>query len=126
MMPHLVPVVIGLGQTGLSVARFLTQQGIDFLVADDRASDQAGQTLHKIGYDKTVQSIAQLVPQSGAHWYISPGVPLASPAIAEAQRQGVILTNDINLFSQQAKAPIIGVTGSNGKTTVTTLSLIHI
>jgi len=121
MMPHLVPVVIGLGQTGLSVARFLTQQGIDFLVADDRASDQAGQTLHKIGYDKTVQSIAQLVPQSGAHWYISPGVPLALPAIAEAQRQGVILTNDINLFSQQAKAPIIGVTGSNGKTTVTTL-----
>ena len=42
MMPHLVPVVIGLGQTGLSVARFLTQQGIDFLVADDRASDAGG------------------------------------------------------------------------------------
>ena len=121
MKTRLVPVVIGLGQTGLSDARFLTQQGIDFLVADDRVSDAAGQTLHKIGYDKTVQSIAQLVSQPGAHWYISPGVPLALPAIAEAQRQGVILTNDINLFSQQAKAPIIGVTGSNGKTTVTTL-----
>jgi UDP-N-acetylmuramoylalanine--D-glutamate ligase len=121
MKTRLVPVVIGLGQTGLSVARFLTQQRIDFIVGEDRVSDRARQVLQEIGYDKAVQSIAQLVPQSGAHWYISPGVPLALPALADARRKGVVLTNDINLFSQQAKAPTIGVTGSNGKTTVTTL-----
>ena len=121
MKTRLVPVVIGLGQTGLSVARFLTQQRIDFIVGEDRVSDRARQVLQEMGYDKAVQSIAQLVPQSGAHWYISPGVPLALPALADARRKGVVLTNDINLFSQQAKAPTIGVTGSNGKTTVTTL-----
>ena len=121
MKTRLVPVVIGLGQTGLSVARFLTQQRIDFIVGEDRVSDRARQVLQEIGYDKAVQSIAQLVPQPGAHWYISPGVPLALPALADARRKGVVLTNDINLFSQQAKAPTIGVTGSNGKTTVTTL-----
>ena len=121
MKTRLVPVVIGLGQTGLSVARFLTQQRIDFIVGEDRVSDRARQVLQEIGCDKAVQSIAQLVPQSGAHWYISPGVPLALPALADARRKGVVLTNDINLFSQQAKAPTIGVTGSNGKTTVTTL-----
>ena len=75
MKTRLVPVVIGLGQTGLSVARFLTQQRIDFIVGEDRVSDRARQVLQEIGYDKAVQSIAQLVPQSGAHWYISPGVP---------------------------------------------------
>ena len=121
MKTRLVPVVIGLGQTGLSVARFLTQQRIDFIVGEDRVSDRARQVLQEIGCDKAVQSIAQLVPQPGAHWYISPGVPLALPALADARRKGVVLTNDINLFSQQAKAPTIGVTGSNGKTTVTTL-----
>jgi UDP-N-acetylmuramoylalanine--D-glutamate ligase len=121
MKTRLVPVVIGLGQTGLSVARFLTQQRIDFIVGEDRVSDRARQVLQEMGYDKAVQSIAQLVPQPGAHWYISPGVPLALPALADARRKGVVLTNDINLFSQQAKAPTIGVTGSNGKTTVTTL-----
>ena len=121
MSMHLVPVVIGLGQTGLSVARFLMGQGIDFIAGDDRVSDQAKQVLLEMGYAKAVQPIAQVTAQFGAHWYISPGVPLALPALAEAQRQGVIFTNDINLFSQQAKAPIIGVTGSNGKTSVTTL-----
>ena len=121
MKTRLVPVVIGLGQTGLSVARFLTQQRIDFIVGEDRVSDRARQVLQEMGYDKAVQSIAQLVPQSGAHWYISPGVPLTLPALADARRKGVVFTNDINLFSQQAKAPTIGVTGSNGKTTVTTL-----
>ena len=121
MKTHLVPVVIGLGQTGLSVARFLTQQRVDFIVGEDRVSDRARQVLQEMGYDKAVQSIAQLVPQSGAHWYISPGVPLTLPALADARRKGVVFTNDINLFSQQAKAPTIGVTGSNGKTTVTTL-----
>ena len=121
MSTHLVSVVIGLGQTGLSVARFLTQRGIDFIVGEDRISDRARQVLQEMGYDKPVQSIGQLVPQSGAHWYISPGVPLTLPALADAQRKGVILTNDINLFSQHAQAPMIGVTGTNGKTTVTTL-----
>lgn len=121
MMTPLTPVVIGLGQTGLSVARFLTQQGVEFIVADDRPSERAQQALRELGYVKVVQPIAQLVPQSGSHWYISPGVPLALPALGAARQKGVILTNDINLFSQQVKAPMIGVTGSNGKTTVTSL-----
>jgi UDP-N-acetylmuramoylalanine--D-glutamate ligase len=121
MSTHLVPVVIGLGKTGLSVARFLTQQGKKFIVGEDQIKGWTRQVLQEMGHDKAVQSIAQLVPQPGAHWYISPGVPLTLPALADARRKGVILTNDINLFSQQAKAPMIGITGSNGKTTVTSL-----
>ncbi len=121
MTARLTPVVIGLGQTGLSVAGFLKKQGVDFLVADDHPSAQATAALRQMGAVQAVQPIAQITAHPGARWFISPGVPLSLPALTAAQQKGVTLTNDINLFSEQVKAPMIGVTGSNGKTTVTTM-----
>ena len=121
MTARLTPVVIGLGQTGLSVAGFLKKQGVYFLVADDHPSAQATAALRQMGAVQAVQPIAQITAHPGARWFISPGVPLSLPALTAAQQKGVILTNDINLFSEQVKAPMIGVTGSNGKTTVTTM-----
>src|SRR5215467_10597403 len=51
----------------------------------------------------------------------SPGLLLAGPFFAEAERRGLAIVGDIELFARAAKAPVVGVTGTNGKSTVTTL-----
>ena len=53
--------------------------------------------------------------------YVSPGLAVATPALAAAAARGVKLSGDIDLFARHAKAPIIAITGSNAKSTVTTL-----
>ena len=52
---------------------------------------------------------------------VSPGISLEEPALVAARENGVELIGDLELFLQHAKAPVIGITGSNGKSTVTTL-----
>ena len=51
----------------------------------------------------------------------SPGVSLAEPFFAEARRRGLEIVGDIELFARAADAPVVGITGTNGKSTVTTL-----
>ncbi len=53
--------------------------------------------------------------------YVSPGLALATPALQQAQARGVKMAGDIELFARYAKAPIVAITGSNAKSTVTTL-----
>src|SRR5690606_14335630 len=56
-----------------------------------------------------------------AELYVSPGLALATPALREAAARGVKMSGDIDLFTRYAKAPIVAITGSNAKSTVTTL-----
>jgi UDP-N-acetylmuramoylalanine--D-glutamate ligase len=115
--------VVGLGQTGLSCARFLAQHGVPFAVTDSREQppgiDVLRVELSSVetslgGFDEKLFGWAQRL-------VVSPGVPLNEPLIAEAQQRGVEIIGDIELFAQSAQAPIVAVTGSNGKSTVTTL-----
>ncbi len=116
-------VVVGLGKTGLSCARYLRQQGIDVVVVDSRAEPPGLETLQQelpevpvfLGpFDGRMLSQAALL-------VVSPGVALGQHAIAEAVANGVAAIGDIELFARQAKAPVVAITGSNGKSTVTTL-----
>ena len=115
--------ILGLGQSGVSVARFLRTRGQKFIAVDTRT------------LPPDMREIEQLIPrdwlQLGAldqdllntvdTIVISPGLALKLPSVAEAIQQGVEVIGDIELFARYADAPIVAITGSNGKTTVTSL-----
>lgn len=115
--------VLGLGATGLSVARYLSRTGRPFAVADSRAAppNLAAFQAEFPGLRPHLGELsAQLLCQF-SQIILSPGIPREEPAVAAAIAAGVPVIGDIDLFVQDARAPIIAITGSNGKTTVTTL-----
>ena len=115
--------VVGLGKTGLSVARFLAGLGIHLAVADSRENPPGladlRETLPDVavflgGFDADVFARA-------THLIVSPGVALDTPAVRRAINTGVSVIGDLDLFACMASAPVLAVTGANGKSTVTTL-----
>jgi UDP-N-acetylmuramoylalanine--D-glutamate ligase len=115
--------VVGLGKTGLSCVRYLCEQGRDVAVADNRMNPPGLDELksswpevavHLGGFDAALFSgFNELI--------VSPGLDIREPAIQAAAERGARISGDIDLFSLAARAPIVGITGSNGKTTVTSL-----
>lgn len=116
-------VVVGLGKTGLSCVRYLHAQGKQIVVMDTRAVPPGLDDLTK-GYPH-IQCILGCLDEdilcSADEIILSPGVALSTPEIKAAVNQQVPVRGDIDLFAEAAKAPIIAITGSNGKSTVTTL-----
>lgn len=118
-----VVLIVGLGVTGLSVARFLARQGRQFMVADSCPSSQCLESFRQEFPDITVMTgeLNYTQWQGVSEIILSPGVPRKHPAVAAAMDDGVPVIGDIELFSRFATAPVVAITGSNGKTTVTTL-----
>ena len=116
-------VVLGLGPTGLSVARHLFARGETFAVADTRESPPCLQAMHDEMPDVPVfaGSIPQQVLETAGELIVSPGIALDDPVVAIATAAGVSVVGDIDLFVAAATAPVIGITGSNAKSTVTAL-----
>ncbi len=115
--------IVGLGATGLSCARFLNAQGAEIAVTDSRAAPPSLATLRE-----ELPDIAVFVGGFDAEAFaradclvVSPGVSLREPLIVEARARGVEILGDVEIFAHYAKAPVIAITGSNGKSTVTTL-----
>ncbi|MFK8080854.1 MAG: UDP-N-acetylmuramoyl-L-alanine--D-glutamate ligase [Granulosicoccus sp.] len=108
--------VVGLGVTGISVAGFLARQGVDFSIADEKASESTladinvRMPLHKTFTGELFCQFDVIV--------LSPGIPRAHPAIAAAVASGVEVIGDIELFASAVTVPVVAVTGSNGKSTV--------
>jgi UDP-N-acetylmuramoylalanine--D-glutamate ligase len=116
-------IVVGLGITGLSCARYLKRKKQPFIVVDSR-SNPPGLELFKQEFPEIELILGKLTEKDlvGANELIvSPGVSLEEPVIANAIANGVSVCGDIDLFCREASAPIIAITGSNGKSTVTTL-----
>lgn len=115
--------VLGLGATGLSVARFLSRNGRAFSVADSRPAppNLAVFTAEFPGINPHLGELSAELLCQFSQIILSPGIAREEPAVAAAIAAGVPVIGDIDLFVQQASAPIIAITGSNGKTTVTTL-----
>jgi len=114
---------VGLGATGLSVARFLSAQGEPFVVVDSRKQPPALAQLNSELPDVRTE-LGQLDSTtlcSADQLIVSPGLALDTPALVEAANAGVEIIGDIELFARHAKAAIVAITGSNGKSTVTTL-----
>jgi UDP-N-acetylmuramoylalanine--D-glutamate ligase len=116
-------VVVGLGKSGLSLVRFLARQGQTFTVADSRAQPPELGTLQR-DYPQIAVHCGPLsadLLSAAKVLYVSPGLALRTPALQAAITSGVAISGDIDLFAQYARAPIIAITGSNAKSTVTTL-----
>ncbi|MWV16540.1 UDP-N-acetylmuramoyl-L-alanine--D-glutamate ligase [Pseudomonas sp. L-22-4S-12] len=116
-------IVVGLGKSGMSLVRFLAQQGVRFAVADTRANPPELATLQR-DYPQVEVRCGELDVDflcRASELYVSPGLAIATPALQAAAARGVKLSGDIELFARHAKAPIIAITGSNAKSTVTTL-----
>lgn len=120
---HWTHLIVGLGQTGLSVAHYLGGQGITFAVVDSR-ENPPGQAELRTAYPDVMTEFGEFQTATfikAAHLIVSPGVAVATPQIQAAKQQGAEIIGDIELFVRAATAPIIAITGSNGKSTVTTL-----
>lgn len=116
--------VVGLGKTGVSATRFLQSQGGKVTVTDQRSKMELADTLKQLEDIKVEYDLGKHNPKlftQADYVVLSPGVPSNVEGIAEARAAGVPVINDIEIASYFIKAPIIGVTGTNGKTTTTTL-----
>lgn len=115
--------IVGLGKTGLSCARFLQSSGESFTVTDDRDNPPGLVELQsKLSSEHIhVGGFCEIDFKNANRLIVSPGIDCRQPLIEEARKNNVEVVGDIELFAQNAKAPIIAITGSNGKSTVTTL-----
>ena len=118
--------VLGLGDTGLSALRWLRGQGARLSVADTREIPPGVEIVKQEMPDVNVciGAFSESVFNQAEVIVISPGVPLAEPLVQAALERGVPVVGDVELFAQYkpASAKVIAITGSNGKSTVTTLA----
>jgi len=116
--------VVGLGASGVSALRYLASAGARLVVTDSR--------VHPAGIDALRSEFGDVEFRLGgfdaprplsrfAEAIVSPGVSLDEPFVRELIEAGVAVIGDVELFARAANAPVIGITGSNGKSTVTTL-----
>ncbi|MBI6549977.1 UDP-N-acetylmuramoyl-L-alanine--D-glutamate ligase [Xenorhabdus lircayensis] len=113
-------VIVGLGLTGLSCVDFFITRGVTPRVMDTRIVPP--------GSDKLPADVKCHTGSLNKQWLMdadlivaSPGIALATPELQAAADAGVEIVGDIELFCREATAPIVAITGSNGKSTVTTL-----
>lgn len=116
--------IVGMARSGQAAARFLAKQGALVTGTDLKSEDQLGcefPELKKLpialiagGYPEVIQGGYDLV-------IVSPGVPSDIPPILAAQKHGIPIWSELELAGRFIKDPIIAVTGTNGKTTTTSL-----
>jgi UDP-N-acetylmuramoylalanine--D-glutamate ligase len=116
--------VVGFGISGVAVAKYMTKQGAKVTVADSRQKHELQEHVNvcedlKLEYEfgkhnnKTFHSVDLIV--------VSPGVPLSIKPLEEAREKNIPITSEIELAIAAIKEPVIAITGTNGKTTTTTL-----
>jgi UDP-N-acetylmuramoylalanine--D-glutamate ligase len=115
--------VIGLAREGTALARFLAEGGATVTVSDIKSGEELSEGIEALaglpirfvlGGHPTEILEADAI-------FVSPGVPLEVPILAEARKRGIPISSETRLFAQLCPAPIVGITGSSGKTTTTAL-----
>ena len=116
-------VVVGLGKTGASCLRYLAKRGIQVSATDTRSKPPGLAELG--GLEKTLDirlgGFDLSLLDGASQLLMSPGVSLEEPIASQARARGIEVLGDIELFARAVRAPVIGVTGTNGKSTVTSL-----
>jgi len=117
--------VVGLGKSGVACAQFLQARGAKVTVSDSKSPDQLADEIPSL-LDRGI------AVETGGHGertfrgqdliVVSPGVPADSPPLVQARVQGVPIIGEIELAAQFLPGRILAITGSNGKTTTTTLT----
>ena len=116
--------IVGLGATGAAVARYLAARGERVRVIDSRAAPPGLAELRAAcpGVEVALETLDARWLDNASRVLLSPGLAYDLPLAVEARRRGIAVIGDIELFALAARAPVIAVTGSNGKSTVTTLA----
>lgn len=117
--------IVGLGREGTALARFLAEHGTRVTVTDSKPAEQLADALAALaglpittalgGHPPELLDAADIV-------FVSPGVPLEIPFLTEARQRGTPLSSETRLFTRLCPAPVVGITGSSGKTTTTALA----
>lgn len=116
--------VVGLAREGTALARFLVERGAT-VTATDRQSRKALKAQLAALEDLPIRLRLGGHPEEVLEAdiiFLSPGVPFDSPLAGEARRRGIPLSNETRLFTRLCPAPVVGITGSSGKTTTTSLT----
>jgi len=122
-MNHSLYLVAGLGKTGLSVARYLHRNQKEFIAFDTR-KEAPGFAEFSVEFPDVpvyLQHIPEEVISQVTDIIASPGLPLDTPFIKQAMQAGVAVYGDIECLAREIHAPVVAITGTNGKSTVTSL-----
>ena len=116
-------VIVGLGKTGFSCARYLLGHGWNIAVTDTRENPPELGKLRALDPSVPVRlgGLDVKLLEEALCVVVSPGVSLEAPFFVEARRRGLDVVGDVELFARAVNAPVVGITGTNGKSTVTTL-----
>ncbi len=115
--------VLGMGATGASCARHFAARGMRAVFADTRAAPPGKQEIEAAmpEAELLLGTVPDSVPAGIGRLVVSPGVDLGLPVLADARRRGIAALSDLDVFAAECTAPMIGITGSNGKSTVTSM-----
>ncbi|MDH5551834.1 MAG: Mur ligase family protein, partial [Nitrosomonas sp.] len=121
--------VLGMGETGLSMTKWLLRLGADVRVADSRTNPpHLASLVHLVAAEEAYLGAFNVeIIEDISLIALSPGVPLIEPVVQQALRQGIPVLGDIALFNLALKQDktthpkVLAITGSNGKTTVTAM-----
>ena len=113
--------VVGLGKTGLSVARYLERNDKNAIFFDTRDEPPGLDDLEALFPGANVRLGNDALPRNVERIIVSPGIPDSHPLLEKARKRKVEIVSDIELFAREASRPFVAITGSNGKSTVTTL-----
>ncbi|MCL9684774.1 UDP-N-acetylmuramoyl-L-alanine--D-glutamate ligase [Legionella maioricensis] len=122
-MDHSLYLVAGLGKTGLSIARYLHRNNKSFIAFDTR-KEAPGLAEFNAEFPNVPVYLGQIpadVLSKLTDIIASPGLSLDTPFLKEARQAGVAIYGDIECLAREVNAPIVAITGTNGKSTVTTL-----
>jgi UDP-N-acetylmuramoylalanine--D-glutamate ligase len=116
-------VVVGLGKTGASCVRYLVKRGERVSATDTRPVPPGLEELGELAgsVDLRLGGFDLSLLEGASRVLMSPGVSLDEPIVKAARARGIEVLGDVELFAREVHAPVIGVTGTNGKSTVTTL-----
>lgn len=116
--------VVGLGREGSALATYLAGHGLAVTATDSQPAHKLGTlpaTLNQAGVALVLGEHPVTLLDQADILFVSPGIPLESPFLNEARARRLPLSTESRLFCQLCPAPIVGITGSSGKTTTTTL-----
>lgn len=123
MSPSDLHVVVGLGITGFSCVNYLKSKGVSVAVTDTRLDPPYLASLQKNYPDMAIKlgNLDSTLLEQATNIILSPGIALRTPEIAYQVQRGTPVMGDIELFAQAVNVPVIGITGTNAKSTVTSL-----
>jgi UDP-N-acetylmuramoylalanine--D-glutamate ligase len=118
-------VILGVGKTGLATARFLASRGVRIAITDAKPVSAWGEALTALENLQAELTVAPYGPGilTDADGVVpSPGIYPANPILVEAVQQGIPVLSELELASRFLTTPLVAITGTNGKTTVTSLT----